>query len=170
MSEIKGRQEREGGSGQRGGQEGGVSEDEPREAGGTQDTRSRGWRPAHGWCSWGQSSPCGCSHTGSDQGQSGHRYLGAGMDSNNRGSLWMRNRDQRPPWGGARGRDSCDSSVLTHPKGPLCSHSYTKKPGPAVSGPCSRSPMWPHQGPQGKSPLPPCCHQRGQGEGPGTRL
>lgn len=55
--------------------------------------------PAHGWCSWGQNSPCGCSHTGSGQGQSGHRCPGAGMGSSNRGSLWVRNRDQRPPLG-----------------------------------------------------------------------
>lgn len=87
--------------------------------------------PAHGWCSWGQNSPCGYSHTGSGQGRSGHRSPGAGMGSNNRGSLQRRSRDQRPlratpppqphaaadgeAWGQTWAMDSSHSSVLTHP-------------------------------------------------------
>lgn len=39
---------------------------------------------AHGWYSWGPSSPCEYSHTGSGRGQSGHRHPGSGRDSNSR--------------------------------------------------------------------------------------
>lgn len=46
---------------------------------------------AHGWCSWGQNSPCGYSHTGNGQGQCGRRHPGADMESNSRDSLWVRN-------------------------------------------------------------------------------
>lgn len=136
--------------GQRPGQEVRVSEDKPRGAGG----------PAHGWCSWGQNSPCGCSHIGTGQDQSGRRCPGVGTGSSNRGSLWARNRDQTPLVG-TRGVDASGSSVLTQgtsafPEGPLCSHSHERKaPSPAVSRPCSGSSVRPASEPSGEVP-PPC--------------
>lgn len=39
---------------------------------------------AHGWYSWGRSSPCEYSHIGNCRGRSGHRHPGSGTDSNNR--------------------------------------------------------------------------------------
>lgn len=46
---------------------------------------------AHGWCSWGPKSPCGCSRTGNGPRPSVHRCLGAGRGSSSRGSLWVTN-------------------------------------------------------------------------------
>lgn len=138
--------------------------------------------PAHGWCSWGQNIPCGCSHTGIGQGRSGHRSPGVGMGSNSKDSLQGRSRDQRPlkydlstpilsPMGkyGARHMDSSYISVLTHlvalsglwcsPKSPICSHSYGwKLPALPCSGPALVSSLV-HTGPPREvSPLP-CCHR-----------
>ena len=42
------------------------------------------WSLAHGWYSWGLSSPCEYNHTGSGRGQCGHRHPGSGTDSHNR--------------------------------------------------------------------------------------
>lgn len=119
--------------------------------------------PAHGWYSWGRNSPCGCSHTGSCHGQSGHRRPGAGMGSNNRGSLWIRNRSEETSrWGqrhglkGHRCPNSLDFRV------PL--RALSVPIAPPFLDPSLDLQHGPHLGPQEKSPLPPCCHQKGTGE------